>query len=145
MCRWLAYYGSPLRLDEVLLKPERSLVDQSLHSKLGATTTNGDGFGVGWYDGAPCWLQQNVVESKAFGNVLRVHEGCLHDNKGCGRGRFPRVAGRRVPGMASRVSAFGRAGAEVTFTRPRWAGNAYAGSVPAARYAFSAKAIMNRL
>ncbi len=29
-----------------------SLVDQSLHSRLGAETTNGDGFGVGWY-GAP--------------------------------------------------------------------------------------------
>ena len=29
-----------------------SFVDQSLHSRLGAETTNGDGFGVGWY-GAP--------------------------------------------------------------------------------------------
>ena len=29
-----------------------SLIDQSLHSRLGAEPTNGDGFGVGWY-GAP--------------------------------------------------------------------------------------------
>jgi hypothetical protein len=29
-----------------------SLVDQSLHSRLGAESTNGDGFGAGWY-GAP--------------------------------------------------------------------------------------------
>ena len=35
MCRWLAYSGSPLRLDELLLNRTRSLVDQSLHSQLG--------------------------------------------------------------------------------------------------------------
>ena len=49
MCRWLAYSGSPLLLEELLLKPGHSLIDQSLHSRLGATTTNGDGFGLGWY------------------------------------------------------------------------------------------------
>lgn len=49
MCRWLAYSGSPLLLEELLFKPKHSLIDQSLHSKLGATTTNGDGFGIGWY------------------------------------------------------------------------------------------------
>jgi glutamine amidotransferase len=49
VCRWLAYSGSPAPLDELLLKPKHSLIDQSLHSRLGATTTNGDGFGIGWY------------------------------------------------------------------------------------------------
>ena len=49
MCRWLAYSGSPVLLEELLYKPAHSLIDQSLHSQLGATTTNGDGFGVGWY------------------------------------------------------------------------------------------------
>ncbi len=49
MCRWLAYSGSPVLLEELLFKPAHSLVDQSLHSRMGATTTNGDGFGVGWY------------------------------------------------------------------------------------------------
>jgi glutamine amidotransferase len=38
-----------VRLEELLLKPTHSLIDQSLHSRLGATTTNGDGFGIGWY------------------------------------------------------------------------------------------------
>ncbi len=52
MCRWLAYSGSPILLKEALYTPEHSLIDQSLHSQLGAETTNGDGFGVGWY-GAP--------------------------------------------------------------------------------------------
>ena len=33
--------------------PVHSLIDQSLHSRLGAETTDGGGFGVGWYDAAP--------------------------------------------------------------------------------------------
>jgi len=49
MCRWMAYSGSPLSLEDLLYRPENSLIDQSLHSHLGAETTNGDGFGVGWY------------------------------------------------------------------------------------------------
>jgi len=53
MCRWLAYSGSPVLLEELLYKPENSLVVQSLHSRLGAEATNGDGFGVGWYGSAP--------------------------------------------------------------------------------------------
>jgi predicted glutamine amidotransferase len=52
MCRWLAYSGSPILLREALYEGPNSLVDQSLHSRLGAEPTNGDGFGVGWY-GAP--------------------------------------------------------------------------------------------
>jgi predicted glutamine amidotransferase len=48
MCRWLAYTGSPVLLTQVLYTPVHSLIDQSLHSRLGAQTTNGDGFGVGW-------------------------------------------------------------------------------------------------
>ena len=49
-----------------------SLVDQSLHSRLGAEPTNGDGFGVGWYGIAdtpgvyrstePAWNDQNLLE-----------------------------------------------------------------------------------
>ena len=49
MCRWLAYSGSPVLIKELLLEPQHSLIDQSLHARLGAETTNGDGFGIGWY------------------------------------------------------------------------------------------------
>jgi predicted glutamine amidotransferase len=49
MCRWLAYSGTPILLEELLYKPEYSLIDQSMHSRMGVETTNGDGFGVGWY------------------------------------------------------------------------------------------------
>jgi len=72
MCRWLAYTGSPVLLTDVLYTPVHSLIDQSLHSKLGAETTNGDGFGVGWYDTTPApgvfrsiepaWNDQNLHE-----------------------------------------------------------------------------------
>jgi len=76
MCRWLAYSGSPIPLEGVLLKRDRSLIDQSLHSRLGATTTNGDGFGVGWYDAYgdtprlyrsthPAWNDRNLRELAA--------------------------------------------------------------------------------
>jgi predicted glutamine amidotransferase len=55
MCRWLAYSGTPIRMEELLYKPQHSLIDQSMHSRLGVETTNGDGFGVGWYgtEGVP--------------------------------------------------------------------------------------------
>jgi hypothetical protein len=49
VCRWLAYAGSPLRLEELLYGTDNSLVVQGLHSRMGAEETNGDGFGVGWY------------------------------------------------------------------------------------------------
>ena len=38
MCRWLAYSGSPVLLEDLLYKPQNSLVVQSLHSQLGAET-----------------------------------------------------------------------------------------------------------
>src|SRR4051794_26780919 len=72
MCRWLAYTGGPIVLSEVLYGGTHSLVDQSLHSRLGAETTNGDGFGVGWYGAAevpgvyrgvePAWNDANLRE-----------------------------------------------------------------------------------
>lgn len=75
MCRWLAYSGTPIRLEELLVKRDRSLIDQSLHSRLGATTTNGDGFGVGWYEEDeppriyrsthPAWNDRNLRELAA--------------------------------------------------------------------------------
>jgi glutamine amidotransferase len=49
MCRWLAYTGGPLHLEDMLFKATHSLIDQSMSSKSAETPTNGDGFGVGWY------------------------------------------------------------------------------------------------
>src|SRR4051794_13146076 len=70
VCRWLAYSGAPVVLEDLLYRPAHSLIDQSLHSELGAETTNGDGFGVGWYDATdepgvfrsiePAWNDANL-------------------------------------------------------------------------------------
>ncbi len=49
MCRWNAYIGEPLLMGELLYRTQHGLIDESLHSRMGAETTNGDGFGVGWY------------------------------------------------------------------------------------------------
>ena len=72
MCRWLVYSGSPVPLEAFLYQPEHSLIDQSLNAKLGTHTTNGDGFGVGWYGEDdepalykginPAWNDQNLRE-----------------------------------------------------------------------------------
>ncbi|GAA1522961.1 class II glutamine amidotransferase [Streptomyces albidochromogenes] len=73
MCRWLAYSGTPVLLGDILYKPAHSLIDQSLHSRLGVETTNGDGFGIGWYgsgagtpaivrDTGPAWNNRNLQE-----------------------------------------------------------------------------------
>jgi glutamine amidotransferase len=72
MCRWLAYSGDPVLLEDLLLRPKHSLIDQSLHSRLGATTTNGDGFGLGWYgvgdtpgvfhSAEPAWNDRNLAD-----------------------------------------------------------------------------------
>jgi len=73
MCRWLAYSGSPILIEELLYKPDHSLIDQSLHARLGVDTTNGDGFGVGWYGAhaevpavfrsiEPAWNDRNLRE-----------------------------------------------------------------------------------
>jgi glutamine amidotransferase len=51
MCRWIAYKGEPVFLEDLILKPANSLIKQSLFCREGATRTNGDGFGIGWYGG----------------------------------------------------------------------------------------------
>ena len=49
MCRWLAYTGGSIPLSELIYNTRHSLIDQSLEAKLGPNTTNGDGFGIGWF------------------------------------------------------------------------------------------------
>lgn len=76
MCRWLAYSGSPIPLEDIVYKPDHSLIDQSLRARIGVQTTNGDGFGIGWYadgrgtpaiyrDVGPAWSNRNLRELSA--------------------------------------------------------------------------------
>src|SRR3954451_1395905 len=75
MCRWMAWMGQSVLIDELLFKTQHGIVDQSLHSRMGAETTNGDGFGLGWYGAgegpgvyhsvAPAWGNANLRELAA--------------------------------------------------------------------------------
>ena len=50
MCRWLAYSGDPVSLSQLIFDTQHSIIDQSLSARSSVQTTNGDGFGIGWYD-----------------------------------------------------------------------------------------------
>jgi predicted glutamine amidotransferase len=75
MCRWMAWFGQPVLLKELIFDSPHGIVDQSLHARMGAEPTNGDGFGVGWYDThegagvyhsvAPAWSDPNLRELSA--------------------------------------------------------------------------------
>lgn len=97
MCRWLAYSGSPVLLEELLYAPENSLVMQSKHAKLGATAVNGDGFGIGWYGntstpGLFLSTEPHVERPQPAGTVRADH---------------------RRPGVRARAGLHGRRGAAV--------------------------------
>ena len=49
MCRFIAYIGAPVLLDELLYHPENSIIRQSFKARERKEPLNGDGFGVGWY------------------------------------------------------------------------------------------------
>ncbi len=88
-------------LDTILYKPAHSLIDQSLHSKLGVETTNGDGFGVGWFteddnstpallrDVGPAWNNRNLremadhVRSPLFFAHIRASTGTAVQQSNC--------------------------------------------------------------
>lgn len=53
MCRWIVYQGSPIFMSRILLDSGHSLLDQSLQATHIEWPTNGDGFGIGWYDRRP--------------------------------------------------------------------------------------------
>ena len=74
MCRWMGWLGQPILIEELLFKTQHGIVDQSLHARMGAEPTNGDGFGLGWYgdgDGpgvyhnvAPAWGDANLPPAR---------------------------------------------------------------------------------
>jgi glutamine amidotransferase len=95
----MAWRGQAVMIEELLIKPKHGLIDQSLHSRLGAETTNGDGFGVGWYgtgEGpgvyrsiSPAWNDQNLrhlashIESPLFLAHVRATSGSPVQETNC--------------------------------------------------------------
>ncbi|WP_205314600.1 class II glutamine amidotransferase [Nocardioides houyundeii] len=133
MCRWLAYSGSPILLEDLLFKPDNSLVVQSKHSRLGAESVNGDGFGIGWYGARgtpgryrstePAWndlnlreLSAQVLSDRIFAHV-RATTGSPVQQTNChpfrhGRWLWMHNRGDRgVPGGQARPEHGGRPGA----------------------------------
>ncbi len=53
MCRWMAYKGQSIYLEDWILNSEHSLIEQSKSADLSRYEVNGDGFGVGWYGNKP--------------------------------------------------------------------------------------------
>jgi predicted glutamine amidotransferase len=99
MCRFLAYFGEPVFMEDVVIKPCHSLVHQSLHAQEAVTGTNGDGFGLGWYSERaipglyrelrPAWSDENLrsicaqVKSHAFFAHVRASTGTATTRANC--------------------------------------------------------------
>ena len=106
MCRWMAWLGQPVLIDELLFKPKHGIVDQSLHARMGAEPTNGDGFGLGWYgvgNGpgvyrsiSPAWSDPNLrelaahIESPLFMAHVRAAIGSPVQETNCHPFRYGR-------------------------------------------------------
>lgn len=99
MCRWLAYKGGPIYLEELISEPSHSLIDQSIHATEGKTPTNGDGFGIGWYgqretpgvyrEVLPAWNDRNIkslahqISSSLFFAHVRASTGTETTRPNC--------------------------------------------------------------
>ncbi len=99
MCRWLAYRGAEIFLEDMLYKPEHSLIDQSLNARESVTGTNGDGFGIGWYgerpepglfrEVLPAWNDSNLrsiaaqIRSGRFFAHVRASTGTATSRPNC--------------------------------------------------------------
>ncbi len=87
MCRFIAYFGEPILLEDLLYRPSNSLILQSYKAKERPEPLNGDGFGVGWYapevDYSPClqryitpaWSNRNL---KSLARVLKTSHLFAH-------------------------------------------------------------------
>lgn len=70
MCRWIAYSGDTIALEHYVTEPSHSLITQSINALESTASTNGDGFGLGWYgehaepglyrEIRPAWSDENL-------------------------------------------------------------------------------------
>lgn len=106
MCRWAAYIGEPVFLEDIVAAPCHSLVAQSHHALEAKTATNGDGFGMAWYgeraepgryrDVLPAWSDCNLrslcrqISSGLFLAHVRASTGGATSRDNC----HPFVSGR---------------------------------------------------
>jgi glutamine amidotransferase len=71
MCRIAAYTGPEIPLENIIVRPAHSLLEQSQHASEAKLAVNGDGFGISWYgadetpglyrDVLPAWADDNLT------------------------------------------------------------------------------------
>ncbi len=99
MCRWVAYQGEPVFLEEFVSRPCQSLVAQSRRCREAKTEVNADGFGLGWYgervkpgifrDIRPAWSDENLlslahqIQSRLFFAHVRASTGTATTRANC--------------------------------------------------------------
>lgn len=99
MCRWAAYIGAPIFLEEIVSRPRHSLIHQSHCATECKTATNADGFGMAWYgekdepglyrDVYPAWSDPNLksltaqVQSGLFLAHVRASTGTATSRNNC--------------------------------------------------------------
>lgn len=99
MCRWAAYAGAPIFLEDIVCRPAHSLIHQSHDAVEGKTAINADGFGVAWYgereepglyrDVYPAWSDPNLrsltaqVRSGLFLAHVRASTGTATSRNNC--------------------------------------------------------------
>ena len=106
MCRWIAYRGQATTLEHYVTTPSHSLIEQSIHALESTASTNGDGFGMGWYgeypepglyrEVRPAWSDENLrylcrhIRSHLFFAHVRASTGTPITRPNC----HPFVCGR---------------------------------------------------
>lgn len=99
MCRFLAYHGAPIFLEELVTSPSHSLIKQAIHATESRSETNSDGFGIGWYgekdrpglyrEVHPAWSDENLlsicaqVRSHLFFAHVRAATGTATSRANC--------------------------------------------------------------
>lgn len=99
MCRWIAYRGKSVALENFVTAPTHSLMEQSLNAREAVARTNGDGFGFGWYGSheapglyhevRPAWSDENLrhlcrnIESRLFFAHVRASTGTPTTRPNC--------------------------------------------------------------
>ncbi|TRW98290.1 class II glutamine amidotransferase [Paracoccus sp. M683] len=99
MCRWAAYLGQPIFLEDIVSRPAHSLIRQSHGAMRCHTPVNADGFGLAWYgerpepglyrDVMPAWSDPNLrslvaqVRSGLFMAHVRASTGTATSRNNC--------------------------------------------------------------
>lgn len=99
MCRWAAYVGEAIFLEDIISRPGHSLIHQSHCATKCHTAINADGFGVAWYgdrpepglyrDVLPAWSDPNLrsltaqVKSRLFLAHVRASTGTATSRNNC--------------------------------------------------------------